>query len=109
MKPIRFSLSNLFLVILAIALSLGWWIDRRYTAKKCKANTDSLKSIKLMVSLGTDAMIKSVKPNITRWRDYNSNSIEDLLVKCKEHANMLQYIVDNLNWLEKNAESVEVK
>jgi hypothetical protein len=81
MKPIRFSLSTLFWLILVIALSVGWWIDRGQLAKKCKTETDKLRQLRFTVLLGTDAMIKSVTPDITRWRDYKSNSIEDLLIK----------------------------
>jgi hypothetical protein len=36
MTRIRFSLSTLFWAILVIALSLGWWHDRRSLQNKCK-------------------------------------------------------------------------
>jgi len=35
----RFSLSTLFWLILAIALSLGWWVDRQHLTKQYQDNT----------------------------------------------------------------------
>jgi hypothetical protein len=105
----HFSLSTLFWLILVIALSLGWWIDRSRLSKNYKANTEGLDYLRIMVSLNTYNMIQSVTPDIQRWREYKSNSIEDLLVKCKEHAGMLEYLANALDSMRKNAEHVVVK
>lgn len=42
MKPIRFSLSQLFWLTMVIALSLGWWIDRHQLTKRYQENTAGL-------------------------------------------------------------------
>jgi len=47
----RFSLRELFLIVICVSIGVGWWVDRGHFVKRCEHSQSSEESMRFVLSL----------------------------------------------------------
>ena len=74
----RFSLSNLLLVVTSLALAIGWWFDHsRLTQANARLNAEAGELFSLAVMDSGTGSLLQLPANLSPQRSYNFSIPED--------------------------------